>query len=151
VTRSIAAKAAAVVNKKRRMGRNSEELSASSKKAKMCKSTAPSVVTTDGTYYRAINVWFDERNRNDIVNMGSSPSIQELDARKQFMSKNLNDKLLVTYLDDSIDNNAVNFIGFDNEYLNDCGITDQYASNFDVLTSEDLCKVLCLGLHCPLV
>ena len=58
VTRSIAAKAAAVAkNKKKRLTvRNSEESSASSKKAKMYKSTVPSVITTDGTYYRAINV-----------------------------------------------------------------------------------------------
>lgn len=149
VTRSIAAKAAAVAkNKKKRLTvRNSEESSASSKKAKMCKSTVPSVVTTDGTYYRAINVWFDERNRTDIVNMGSSPSIQELDARKKFKNKTTYDKLLVTYLDDSVDNNAVNFIGFDNEYLNDCGIADQYASDFDFLTSEELCNVLDYVVH----
>ena len=112
VTRSIAAKAAAVA--KRRMGKNSAESSALSKKAKTCKSTVPSVVTKDGMYFRAINVWFDERNRTDIVNMGSSPSIQELDTRKQFMNKTTYNKLLVTYLNNSIDNNAVNFIGFDN-------------------------------------
>lgn len=79
--------------------------------------------------------------------MGSSPSIQELDARKQFMNKSTYDRLLVTYLDTSIDNTAVDYIGFNNEYLNDCGITDQYAAEFDVLTSEDLCKVLDYVVH----
>jgi len=145
VTRSTTAKALA--NKKRLTGRNLVASTASSKKAKICKSTVPSAVTTDGTYYRAINVWFDERNRTDIVNMGSSPSIQELDARKQFMNKSTYDRLLVTYLDTSIDNTAVDYIGFNNEYLNDCGITDQYAAEFDVLTSEDLCKVLDYVVH----
>ena len=67
VTRSRAAKAAAVA--KRLMGKNLAESSALSKKAKTCKSTVPSVVTTDGMYYRAINVWFDERKRTDIVNI----------------------------------------------------------------------------------
>lgn len=150
VTRSTTAKAAAslaneTTNKKRR-GKNlllAIEPSPSSKKPKTCnKSTVPSSVTIDGTYYRAINVWFDERNRVDIVNMGSSPTIRELDARKKFANKPTYDKLLLTYLDNSAENIAINYIGFDNEYLNDCGITDQYASEFDILTSEDLCNVL---------
>ena len=115
---------------------------ASFKKAKICKSTLPSAVKMDQTYYQAINVWFDERNRVDIVNMGSSPTIRELDARKKFANKPTYDKLLLTYLDNSAENIAINYIGFDNEYLNDCGITDQYASEFDILTSEDLCNVL---------
>jgi hypothetical protein len=29
---------------------------------KLTKGTAPPAVTKEGTYYRAINVWFDERN-----------------------------------------------------------------------------------------
>jgi hypothetical protein len=32
-------------------------------------------------------------------------------------------KLLLTYLDNLAENIAVNYIGFVNEYLNDCGIT----------------------------
>jgi hypothetical protein len=60
-----------------------------------------------------------KRNRTDIVNMGSSPTIQELDARKQFKNKSTYDKLLVTYLNTSIDSTVVNYIGFDNRYLND--------------------------------
>jgi hypothetical protein len=42
---------------------------------KLTKGTAPPAVTKkEGTYYRAINVWFDERNRNEIMNMGKSPN-----------------------------------------------------------------------------
>jgi hypothetical protein len=63
------------------------------------------------------------------------------------MNKTTYNKLLVTYLNNSIDNNAVNFIGFDNEYLNECGITDKYASNFDILTFKDLCKVFDYVVH----
>ena len=106
------------------------------------KSNVPSSVTVDGTYYQAINVWFDERNRLEIVNMGSSPTIKELDARKKFANKPTYDKLLLTYLDISADNMAIDYIGFDDQYLNDCGISGKYASQFDTLTSEDLCKVL---------
>ena len=150
VTRSttVAAKAVAheTAKKKWPQGMNlllTMEPSAPSEKPKTCsKSTVPSSVTMDGTYYWAINIWFDERNRVDIVNMGSSPTIRELDARKKFANKATYDKLLLTYLDNSAENIAVNYIGFDDEYLNDCSITDQYASEFDILTSEDLCHGL---------
>ena len=74
--------------------------------------------------------------------MGSSPSIQELDVRKKFRNKSTFDKLLHTFLDNSTKNIAVSYIVFNNEYLNDCGITDRYANKFDILTSEFLCKVL---------
>ena len=74
--------------------------------------------------------------------MGSSPSIRDLDARKKFRNKSTYDKLLHAFLDNSTENIAVSYIGFNNEYLNDCGITDRYANEFDILTSEDLCKVL---------
>jgi hypothetical protein len=99
---TAAAKAVAneTAKKKRPRGKNlllTMEPSASSKKPKTCnKSTVPSSVTMDGTYYRAINIWFDERNRLDIVNMGSSPTIWELDARKKFANKATYDKLLLT-------------------------------------------------------
>ena len=150
-TRSASAKAAAAMsapdrtpdatNKKR--GKQLLTMESSKKKSKASsKSTVPSSVTVDGTYYRAINVWFDERNRLEIVNMGSSPTIKELDARKKFANKPTYDKLLLTYLDISADNMAIDYIGFDDQYLNDCGISDEYASQFDTLTSEDLCKVL---------
>jgi hypothetical protein len=77
-------------------------------KASSKKSTVPSSVTVDGTYYRAINVWFDERNRLEIVNMGSSPTNKELDARKKFANKpTYHDKLLLSYLDISADNMAI--------------------------------------------
>jgi hypothetical protein len=152
VTRSAGAKAAAALSaadrtpaatsKKRGKQLLTMESSKNKKTKASSKSTVPSSVTVDGTYYRAINVWFDERNRLEIVNMGSSPTITELDARKKFANKPTYDKLLHTYLDNSTENMAINYIGFDDQYLNDCGISDKYASKFDTLTSEDLCKVL---------
>ena len=102
----------------------------------------PSVVKCDGTYYRAINVWFDDRSRIDIVNMGASPCISELDSRKKLTKKSTYDKLLATYLDDTAENDGLNFIGFCDESLSDCGIADQHAAEFDILTSEDLSIVL---------
>ena len=114
----------------------------SKKVPRIGKSTAPSFVTTDGTYYRAINVWFDERSRTDIVNMGESPTMQELDSR-QFANKRTYDKLLVTYLDTSVENDAISYIGFGGDaYMLSCGIGEDHASNFDVLTSEELKQVL---------
>jgi hypothetical protein len=149
VTRSAAAKAAAAAVKtpKKRVGKKLLMESSALKKSKICKSTVPSVVTRDGTYYRAINVWFDDRSRIDIVNMGASPSIRELDSRKKFSKKSTYDKLLATYLDDSAENSGLNFIGFSDEYLNDCGIADEYAAEFDILTSEELCNVLDYIVH----
>ena len=102
VTRSTTAKAAvsAAQTTKRMAGRKLLTMeSSASKKPKTCKNTVPLAVTAvDGTYYQAINVWFDERNRVEIVNMGASPSIRELDARKKFMNKSTYKKLLLTAL-----------------------------------------------------
>jgi hypothetical protein len=76
------------------------------------KGLVPSCVSEEGTYYRAINVWFDERNRTDIMNMCASPSLQELDARK-FANKRTYDKLLLSYLDtDLATMNICSVVGF---------------------------------------
>lgn len=72
VTRSTARAAATALlaAKKIKLKRSGKNLmvtteSSAAKKPKVSKSTVPSAVTLDGTYYRAINVWFDERNRVD--------------------------------------------------------------------------------------
>jgi hypothetical protein len=63
------------------------------------------------------------------MNMGASPSMQELDAR-QFPNKRTYDKLLQSYSDTSVENDAINYIGFGtNEYLLSCGIAENHASN----------------------
>jgi hypothetical protein len=114
---------------------------------KVAKGTAPTAVTKEGTYYRAINVWFDERNRTEIMNMGKSPSMQELDSR-QFLNKRTYDKLLMSFLDTSMDNDAINFIGFgSDEFLLSSGIREDQASSFDTLTSIELKQVLEYIVH----
>jgi hypothetical protein len=118
-----------------------------SAKKKPAKGSIPVCVKQEGTYYRAINVWFDERNRTDIMNMGASPTMQELDAR-QFVNKRTYDKLLQSFLDTTVDNDAINFVGFGtDEYLLSCGITENHSSTFDVLTSKELKQVLDYIVH----
>ena len=74
--------------------------------------------------------------------MGSSPSIQELDARKRFANKATYDKLLVTYLSTSQMNKGLNFIGFNDKFLNDLQISGEYAAEFDILHAEELSCVI---------
>ena len=123
----------------------SKEASSSKKQGK---GTVPSFVAHDGTYYRAINVWFDERHQSDIMTTGASPSIQDLDTR-QFANKKTYDKLLLsTYLDSTAENNAVNYVSFSpNEFLDSFGIKDDQASAFDVLDSKQLKQVLDYIVH----
>ena len=125
----------------------SSQKKASTTRKNASKGSVPLCVSEEGTYYRAINVWFDERHRTDIMNMGASPSIQELDAR-QFPNKRTYDKLLQSYSDTSVGNDAINYIGFGtDEYLLSCGIAENHASNFDVLTSRELKQVLDYIVH----
>jgi hypothetical protein len=126
---------------------SSQKKRASTRKNAASKGSVPLCVSEEGTYYRAINVWFDERNRTDILNMGASPSMQELDAR-QFANKRTYDKLLRSYSDTSMENDAINYIGFGtDEYLLSCGIAENHASNFDILTSRELKQVLDYIVH----
>jgi hypothetical protein len=125
---------------------SSQKKQASTRK-NAAKGSVPLCVSKEGTYYQAINVWFDERNRTDIMNMGASPSMQELDAR-QFANKRTYDKLLRSYSDTSMENDAINYIDFGtDEYLLGCGIAEDHASNFDVLTSRELKQVLDYIVH----
>ena len=99
-------------------------------------------MTKEGTYCCAINVWLDERNRTEIMNMGKAPCIQELDSR-QFITKRAYDNFLITFLDTSAENDAIIFIGFGtNDYLLSSGIREDHASSFDTLTSIELKQVL---------
>jgi hypothetical protein len=62
--------------------------------------------------------------------------MRELDTR-QFRNKGVYDKLLVTYLDASIEH--IGYAGFTgNVYLEAMGLTDDIGMKFDVLTSEEL-------------
>jgi hypothetical protein len=132
--------------RKRRVSPRKKQMDTSSSKKKTqatkSKATPPAAVTMENTYYRAINVWFDDRHRKDIVYMGSSPSIQELDARKRFANKATYDKLLVTYLSTSQMNKGLNFIGFNDKFLNDLQISGEYAAEFDILHAEELSCVI---------
>jgi hypothetical protein len=114
-------------------------------KKKKSKSTPPSSITQEGSYYRAINVYFDEMHRVDVSRLGEPPSMGTLDAR-QFRNKDVFDKLLKSYLAMSIASDHIHLIAFaDNPYLQAMGVVSgdvPFASEFDVLTSEELKDVM---------
>ncbi|KAI2492013.1 hypothetical protein MHU86_22538 [Fragilaria crotonensis] len=111
--------------------------SSGSKAKKKNTSSPPTSVTQMGTYIRAINVFFDQKHRNDVFSLGATPSMQELDARSDIRVKAVYNRMLVTYLDQSIPHiGAVAFA--DDPYLPSMGVYDNAALEFDVLTSEEL-------------
>ena len=80
-------------------------------KPKALKSSAPKVITKEGTYYRVLNVYFDERHRPDVLRMGAISTRNELDAR-EFKNKRIYDALVITYLDretDPCDNGQMSY------------------------------------------
>ena len=72
------------------------------RKKKQPKSTAPCAVSKPVTYYRIINTYMSEHNRPDVVNIGSNPTIADLDSQC-FLHKSVYDKLLLSYHDSSCD------------------------------------------------
>ncbi len=121
------------------------ELQATSKAKKRSKSSPPLSITQEGSYYRAINVYFDELHRADVSRLGEPPSMRDLDIR-QFRNKGVFDKLLKTYLAMSIAADHIHLIAFpDNPYLQAMGLLSgdvPFAAEFDVLTSEELKDVM---------
>ena len=121
------------------------ELLAKSKAKKRSKSSPPLSITQEGTYYRAINVYFDELHRADVSRLGEPPSMRDLDIR-QFRNKDVYDKLLKTYLALSVAADHIHLIAFpDNPYLQAMGLLSgdvPFAAEFDVLTSEELKDVM---------
>ncbi len=106
----------------------------------------PTVVTQIGTYIRAINVFFDQKHRNDVFSLGEAASVQELDARSVFRGKAVYDRMLLTYLDQSIPH--IGEVAFaEDPYLPSMGIYDNAATDFDVLTSEELKDTLAFVNH----
>jgi hypothetical protein len=86
------------------------------------------------------------KHRNDVFSLGASPSVQELDVRSSFRSKAVNDRMLITYLDQSILHIGV--VAFSEDaYLPSMGIYDNAATDFDVLTSEELKDTLAFLNH----
>jgi hypothetical protein len=98
-------------------------------------------VTQQGTYYQAINVYFEELHRVDVSRLGEPPSMRDLDTH-QFLNKDVYNNLLHTYLEMSIAADHIGIIAFsDNAYIQTMGMVDGivlFASEFDVLTSEEL-------------
>ena len=51
-------------------------------KKKWHKSTAPNSISKPGTYYRIINTYMADQNCPDVVNIGSNPTMADLDSRR---------------------------------------------------------------------
>ena len=49
-------------------------------KKKRHKSTAPNSITKPGTYYRIIKTYMADQNHPDVVNIGSNPTMADLDS-----------------------------------------------------------------------
>ena len=72
--------------------------------------------------------------------------MQELDARSAFRGKTVYDRMLITYLDQSIAH--IGIVAFaDNPFLPSMDIYDNAALEFDVLTSEELKDTLAFVNH----
>jgi hypothetical protein len=99
-------------------------------KSKMRKGTPPASITKIGTYYRVINLYFDEIHCTNVAKLGSAPSISKLDCR-QFLHKNVYDCHLETYSDVNNNNNNNDWLAFGNHYFDDVGDSQNAANDFD--------------------
>jgi hypothetical protein len=107
---------------------NNKSMIHSKSKSKRSKGTPPASITKIGTYYRVINVYFDEIHCSNVAMLGSVPSTSKLDSR-QFLHKNVYDCLLETYSD--VNNNNNDWLAFDNQYFDDVGESQNAAKDFD--------------------
>ena len=65
---------------------NKKSITHEKRKSKRSKGTTPASITKIGTYYRFINVYFDDIHCSNVAKLGSAPSISKLDSR-QFLHK----------------------------------------------------------------
>ena len=56
---------------------NKKSITHEKSKSKRSKGTPPSSITKIGTYYRVINVYFDEIHCSNVAKLGSAPSISK--------------------------------------------------------------------------
>jgi hypothetical protein len=68
------------------------------KKTMKAKGSAPIAGKKDTSYYRILNVCFQEKHSPDVMNLGAQPTAAELDTM-QFLHKDVFDKLIETYSD----------------------------------------------------
>ena len=109
-------------------------------KKKQDKLTAPNSITKPGTYCRIINTYVADQNCPDVVNIGSNPTMADLDSC-HFLHKSIYDSLLLSYHDSSCQ--AKNRFAF-REVLNfeNTGVPSKIANNFDVISSQDFSNVI---------
>ena len=109
-------------------------------KKKRHKSTAPNSISKPGTYYRIINTYMVDQNCPDVVNIGSNPTMADLDSRR-FLHKSIYDKLLLSYHDSSCQ--VINGFAFPEVlYFENAGVPAEITNNFDVISSQDFSDVM---------
>ena len=106
---------------------NKKSITHEKRKCKRSKGTPFASFTKIGTYYRVINVYFDEIHCSNVVKLGSVPSNIKLDYI-QFLHRHVYDCLLETYSDV---NNNNDWLAFDNQYFDDVGESQNAAKDFD--------------------
>ena len=100
---------------------------------KQDKSTAPNSISKPGTYNRIINTYMADQNRPDVVSIGSSPTMSDLDSRC-FLHTSIYDKLLLSYDDSSCQD--INGFAFPEVfYFENAGVPAEITNNFDVISS----------------
>ena len=76
-----------------------------------------------------------DQNCPDAVNIGSNPTMADLDSHR-FLHKSIYDKLLLSYHDSSCQ--AINGFAFPEVlYFENAGVLSEITNNFDVISSQD--------------
>ena len=96
-------------------------------------------IKKQGTNYRVINNFFDEKHRQNIFCLGNAPTICELSERI-FPHRAVWDKLLDTYMD--IDKDTVGSTAFKHIQFEYHGIDDNYPLTLDMLDGEQFSEVM---------
>ena len=81
-----------------------------------------------------------DQNRPDVVNIGSNPTMADLDTC-HFLLRSIYDSLLLSYHDSS--SQAINGFAFPEVfYFENAGVPSEIANNFDVISSQDFSDVM---------
>jgi hypothetical protein len=114
---------------------NDDAPRSASKNKKLAKSTPPQSHSKMSTYFRIINVYMCEKNRNLVMRLGQAPTMAVLDARKmQHHAVFL--QLVKQYLDDA-DEDANTMAFSDHEFWSYVGVDSGICKNYDLLTEQD--------------
>ena len=105
------------------------------RKSKQRISSPPDAVSRPGTYYRIIYTYMLEKNCPLVVNIGSNPTIADLDSCC-FVHKGICDKLLFSYYDLTCESIS-GFTFPEIQFFEHVGVCNNIAADFDNISSQD--------------